>query len=227
MVKVLKHQTMSKKYSILCYIASAILLLLFVIALASCSSLRHYKKVAKDATRTESKRNILAPICALEFPVKNKVDSIVVTEYKADTANELKLKLIIKQLAKQLEQRPECPQIDADSLYYELKKSIKPDTIKITTKVKETLFDSAKFKILQLTTDKYLQDAQKKYDATTKELLQVQKERDTLNDGTENNIQLGKWFIKNNWLWLLIIAGLFLGYKWLSSKFTLPFKIGK
>lgn len=193
----------------------------------SCSPLRHYNKVAKDAPRNEAKRNLLAPICALEFPVKNKVDSIVVTEYKADTANELKLKLIIKQLAKQLEQRPECPQIDADSLYYELKKSIKPDTIKITTKVKETLFDSAKFKILQLTTDKYLQDAQKKYDATTKELLQVQKERDTLKAGTKNNIQLGKWFLKNNWLWLLIIAGLFLGYKWLSSKFTLPFKIGK
>ena len=128
---------MSKKYSIFCYIASAILLLLFVITLASCGSLRHYKKVAKDAPRNEAKRNLLAPICALEFPVKNKVDSIVVTEYKADTANELKLKLIIKQLAKQLEQRPECPQIDADSLYDAVKNSIKPDTLKITTKVKE------------------------------------------------------------------------------------------
>lgn len=145
---------MSKKYSILCYVASAILLLLFVIALASCGSLRHYKKVAKDAPRNEAKRNLLAPICALEFPVKNKVDSIVVTEYKADTANELKLKLIIKQLAKQLEQRPECPQIDADSLYDAVKNSIKPDTLKITTKVKERIFDSAAFKVLQLQTDK-------------------------------------------------------------------------
>lgn len=93
---------MSKIYSIFCYIASAILFLLFVIALASCSSLRHYKKVAKDAPRNEAKRNLLAPICALEFPVKNKVDSIVVTEYKADTANENRLKQIIRQLAKQL-----------------------------------------------------------------------------------------------------------------------------
>jgi len=193
----------------------------------SCSSLRHYNKVAKDAPRNEAKRNLLAPICALEFPVKNKVDSIVVTEYKADTANELKLKLIIKQLAKQLEQRPECPQIDADSLYYELKKSIKPDTIKITTKVKETLFDSAAFKVLQLQTDKYMQVAQSRFETSENELAQVKKERDQLKAGTKNNIQLIKWFLKNNWYWLLIIAGLFFGYKWLSSKFTLPFKIGK
>ena len=225
---------MSKKYSILCYIASAILLLLFVIALASCSSLRHYKKVAKDAPRNEAKRNILAPVCAIEFPVKNKVDSIVVTEYKADTANELKLKLIIKQLAKQLEQRPECPQIDADSLYYEFKKSIKPDTIKITTKVKETLFDSAKFKILQNETDKHLQNAQLKYDElgiayqkSEANFYKANARVKQLEAGTKNNIQLGKWFLKNNWYWLLIIAGLFLGYKWLDSKFTLPFKFGK
>ncbi len=50
MVKVLKHQTMSKKYSIFCYIASAILLLLFVIALASCSSV---KRVLKDPAKKE------------------------------------------------------------------------------------------------------------------------------------------------------------------------------
>lgn len=227
MVKVLKHQTMSKKYSIFCYIASAILLLLFVITLASCGSLRHYKKVAKDAPRNEAKRNLLAPICALEFPVKNKVDSIVVTEYKADTANELKLKLIIKQLAKQLEQRPECPQIDADSLYDAVKNSIKPDTLKITTKVKERIFDSAAFKVLQLQTDKYMQVAQSRFETSENELAQVKKERDQLKAGTKNNIQLIKWFLKNNWYWLLIIAGLFLGYKWLDSKFTLPFKFGK
>jgi len=204
-----------------------VLVTVVVFIATSCSSLRHYNKVAKDAPRNEAKRNLLAPICALEFPVKNKVDSIVVTEYKADTANELKLKLIIKQLAKQLEQRPECPQIDADSLYYELKKSIKPDTIKITTKVKETLFDSAAFKVLQLQTDKYMQVAQSRFETSENELAQVKKERDQLKAGTKNNIQLIKWFLKNNWYWLLIIAGLFFGYKWLSSKFTLPFKIGK
>ena len=231
MVKVLKHQTMSKKYSILCYVASAIIFLLFVITLASCGSLRHYKKVAKDTPRSEAKRNILAPVCAIEFPVKNSIDSIVVTEYKVDTANELKLKLIIKQLAKQLEQRPECPQIDADSLYYEFKKSIKPDTIKITTKVKETLFDSAKFKILQNETDKHLQNAQLKYDElgiayqkSEANFYKANARVKQLEAGTKNNIQLGKWFLKNNWYWLLIIAGLFFGYKWLNSKFTLPYK---
>lgn len=206
-----------------------LMLAVMLIAIFSCSSLRHYNKVAKDATRTESKRNILAPICALEFPVKNKVDSIVVTEYKADTANELKLKQIIKQLAKQLEQRPECPQIDADSLYYEFKKSIKPDTIKITTKVKETLFDSAKFKILQNETDKYLQDAQLKYDElgiayqkSEANFYKANARVKQLEAGTKNNIQLGKWFLKHNWWWLLIMVGLFIGYKYLKANFTLP-----
>ncbi len=218
---------MSKKYSIFCYIASAILLLLFVIALASCSSLRHYKKVAKDTPRSEAKRNILAPVCAIEFPVKNSIDSIVVTEYKVDTSNENRLKQIIRQLSKQLEQRPECPQIDADSMYYAIASSIKPDTVKITTKIKETKFDSAAFKVLQLQTDKYMQVAQSRFETSENELAQVKKERDQLKAGTKNNIQLIKWFLKNNWYWLLIIAGLFLGYKWLDSKFTLPFKFGK
>jgi len=225
---------MNKTYSAICYIISGIIILILAFTLASCSSLRHYKKVAKDTPRSEAKRNILAPVCALEFPVKNKVDSIVVTEYKADTANELKLKLIIKQLAKQLEQRPECPQIDADSLYYEFKKSIKPDTIKITTKVKETKFDSAAFKVLQMQTDKHLQDAQLKYDAlgiafqkSEANFYKANARVTVLEEGTKDNIQLAKWFLKHNWWWLLIIAGLFFGYKWLNSKFTLPFKFGK
>jgi len=213
------------------YIVLAIAVVFMAI---SCSPLRHYKKVAKDTPRSEAKRNLLAPICALEFPVKNSIDSIVVTEYKVDTSNENRLKQIIRQLAKQLEQRPECPQIDADSLYYEFKKSIKPDTIKITTKVKETLFDSAKFKILQNETDKHLQNAQLKYDElgiayqkSEANFYKANARVKQLEAGTKNNIQLGKWFLKNNWYWLLIIAGLFFGYKWLNSKFTLPFKFGK
>ena len=225
---------MNKTYSAICYIISGIIILILAFTLTSCSGLRHYKKVAKDTPRSEAKRNILAPICALEFPVKNKVDSIVVTEYKVDTSNENRLKQIIRQLSKQLEQRPECPQIDADSLYYEFKKSIKPDTIKITTKVKETLFDSAKFKILQNETDKHLQDAQLKYDAlgiafqkSEANFYKANARVTVLEEGTKDNIQLIKWFLKNNWYWLLIIAGLFFGYKWLNSKFTLPFKFGK
>jgi len=225
---------MNKTYSAICYIISGIIILILAFTLTSCSGLRHYKKVAKDTPRSEAKRNILAPVCAIEFPVKNSIDSIVVTEYKVDTSNENRLKQIIRQLAKQLEQRPECPQIDADSLYYEFKKSIKPDTIKITTKVKETLFDSAKFKILQNETDKHLQNAQLKYDElgiayqkSEANFYKANARVKQLEAGTKNNIQLGKWFLKNNWYWLLIIAGLFLGYKWLDSKFTLPFKFGK
>jgi len=225
---------MNKTYSAICYIISGIIILILAFTLTSCSGLRHYKKVAKDTPRSEAKRNILAPVCAIEFPVKNSIDSIVVTEYKVDTSNENRLKQIIRQLSKQLEQRPECPQIDADSLYYEFKKSIKPDTIKITTKVKETLFDSAKFKILQNETDKHLQNAQLKYDElgiayqkSEANFYKANARVKQLEAGTKNNIQLGKWFLKNNWYWLLIIAGLFLGYKWLDSKFTLPFKFGK
>jgi len=210
------------------WLVYTVLAIAVVFMAISCSPLRHYNKVAKDATpRSEAKRNILAPVCSAEFPNKQSVDSTIEYIYLPDTTENNNLKIIIKQLLRQLQQRPECPQIDADSLYDAVKNSIKPDTLKITTKVKERIFDSAAFKVLQLQTDKYMQVAQSRFETSENELAQVKKERDQLKAGTKNNIQLIKWFLKNNWYWLLIIAGLFLGYKWLDSKFTLPFKFGK
>lgn len=220
---------MNKTYSAICYIISGIIILILAFTLTSCSGLRHYKKVAKDTPRSEAKRNILAPVCAIEFPVKNSIDSIVVTEYKVDTSNENRLKQIIRQLSKQLEQRPECPQIDADSMYYAIASSIKPDTVKITTKIKETKFDSAAFKVLQMQTDKHLQDAQLKYDElgiafqkSEANFYKANARVTVLEEGTKDNIQLLKWLIKNNWYWLLIMVGLFIGYKYLKANFTLP-----
>ena len=208
------------------WLVYTVLAIAVVFMAISCSPLRHYNKVAKDATpRSEAKRNILAPVCVAEFPNKQSVDSTIEYIYLPDTTENNNLKIIIKQLLRQLQQRPECPQIDADSLYDAVKNSIKPDTLKITTKVKERIFDSAAFKVLQLQTDKYMQVAQSRFETSENELAQVKKERDQLKAGTKNNIQLIKWFLKNNWYWLLIIAGLFFGYKWLNSKFTLPFKL--
>ena len=208
------------------WLVYTVLAIAVVFMAISCSPLRHYNKVAKDATpRSEAKRNILAPVCVAEFPNKQSVDSTIEYIYLPDTTENNNLKIIIKQLLRQLQQRPECPQIDADSLYDAVKNSIKPDTLKITTKVKERIFDSAAFKVLQLQTDKYMQVAQSRFETSENELAQVKKERDQLKAGTKNDIQLIKWFLKNNWYWLLIIAGLFFGYKWLNSKFTLPFKL--
>jgi hypothetical protein len=185
--------------------------------------------VAKDAPRSEAKRDILASVCAVEFPVKNSVDSTVVIEYVADTTNEARLKKIIKQLAAQLSSRPECPQVDEDSLLIELKKSIKPDTVKITTKVKETKFDSAAFKTLQLQTDKHLENAQLKYDELGKafekseaNFYKANARVKQLEAGTKSNLQLAKWFLKINWWWLLITLGLFIGYRYLKANYTLP-----
>lgn len=220
---------MKHTHAIACYVASVIALMFFAIVLNSCNTLRHYKKVAKDAPRSEAKRDILAPVCAVEFPVKNSVDSTVVIEYVADTTNEARLKKIIKQLAAQLSSRPECPQVDEDSLLIELKKSIKPDTVKITTKVKETKFDSAAFKTLQLQTDKHLENAQLKYDELGKafekseaNFYKANARVKQLEAGTKSNLQLAKWFLKINWWWLLITLGLFIGYRYLKANYTLP-----
>ena len=70
----------------------------------SCSSLRHYNKVAKDATpRSEAKRNILAPVCVAEFPNKQSIDSSIEYIYLPDTTENNQLKIIIMQLLRQLQ----------------------------------------------------------------------------------------------------------------------------
>lgn len=194
---------------------SAIILLLFIVA---CNPLKHYNKVAEDGNRNETKRNILAPICAKEFPAKKSIDTFVSIEYKTiiDTASEAKLKAIINKLTETIKAKPNCPQFNEDSLYKAIKESIKPEVQlkNVTTKIKETIVDSAALQVAQIN----FSNLYKKYEVSNAE-------KEKLESGTKNNIQLLKWFLIHNWWWLLIILIIFIAYKYLSTKFTMPFKL--
>lgn len=189
------------------------MLAVMLIAIFSCSSLRHYKKVANDIPRNEAKRNILAPICANEFPIKEKTDTVIEYTAIADTVKEQYLKYIIKQLQKQLEQQPECPQIDVDSLYDAIIKAIPTDTIVKIKTITKVIEDSSK---LQLADNKYngLLANYYKLDAlyidTDKQLKQLQQ------DVNSNSFLLKKLF-KKNWYWLLLIVAVIGGYWYLSK----------
>jgi hypothetical protein len=167
----------------------------------SCSPLRHYKKVANDIPRSEAKRAILAPICANEFPVKEITDTVVEYSTIADSTKIIQLKRIIKEMQRELEQRPECPQIDADSLYQVILSTIPKDTIvksKIITRIVE---DSSKLKIAETKYNELLQDFYKldaTYIATDKQLKELQ-------DNVDSNSFLLKKLFAKNWWWILAI----------------------
>lgn len=182
-----------------------VLVTVVVFIAISCSPLRHYNKVAKDATpRSEAKRNILAPVCVAEFPNKQSVDTAVEYIYIADTADNYNLKIIIKQLLRQLQQRPECPQIDEDSLYEAIKSNIKTDTLRIKEKVTIKTIDSAYIYQLTSVFEKNYNTLQRSYYDSLSELRQVKKELQELKDNTHKNKWLVWQLIKINWWWLLI-----------------------
>jgi len=185
----------------------------------SCSPLRHYNKVAKDAMpRSEAKRNILAPVCSAEFPNKQSVDSTIEYIYLPDTTENNQLKIIIKQLLRQLQQRPECPQIDEDSLYDAIKSSIKTDTLRIKEKVTIKTIDSAYIYQLTSAFEKNYNTLQKSYYDSLSELRQVKKELQELKDNTHKNKWLVWQLIKINWWWLLIVAGIIVTIYFSKSK---------
>ena len=163
--------------------------------------------------RSEAKRNILAPICANEYPVKEKIDPVI--EYTAipNTVKEQYLKYIIKQLQRQLEQQPECPQIDADSLYQVILSTIPKDTIvksKIITRIVE---DSSKLKIAETKYNELLQDFYKldaTYIATDKQLKELQ-------DNVDSNSFLLKKLFAKNWWWILAILVVIGGYFYIKN----------
>jgi hypothetical protein len=109
----------------------------------SCNVVRHYKKAAADVKPvTEKKKEYAALIANRYFPNKEKIDSIVVKEYVSDTTKEGQLRVVIKQLLRQLQERTECPQLNEDSLYDAIIATIKKDTVIIRTKVIKTITDS-------------------------------------------------------------------------------------
>lgn len=185
----------------------------------SCSSLRHYNKVAKDATpRSEAKRNILAPVCVAEFPNKQSIDSSIEYIYLPDTTENNQLKIIIKQLLRQLQQRPECPQIDEDSLYDAIKSSIKIDTVRVKEKVTIKTVDSAYIYQLTSAFEKNYNTLQRSYYDSLSELQQVKKELQELKDNTHKNKWMVWQLIKINWWWLLIVAGVIVTIYFSKSK---------
>lgn len=178
-----------------------VVIMLLLTIFFSCSPLRHYKKVSKDIPRSEAKRAILAPICANEFPVKATTDTVVEYSTIADSTKIIQLKRIIKEMQRELEQRPECPQIDADSLYQVILSTIPKDTIvksKIITRIVE---DSSKLKIAETKYNELLQDFYKldaTYIATDKQLKELQ-------DNVDSNSFLLKKLFAKNWWWILAI----------------------
>jgi len=210
---------MNKTYSAICYIISGIIILILAFTLTSCSGLRHYKKVAKDATpRSEAKRNILAPVCVAEFPNKQSIDSSIEYIYLPDTTENNQLKIIIKQLLRQLQQRPECPQIDEDSLYDAIKSNIKTDTLRIKEKVTIKTIDSAYIYQLTSAFEKNYNTLQKSYYDSLSELRQVKKELQDMKENTHKNKWLVWQLIKINWWWLLIVAGIIVTIYFSKSK---------
>lgn len=57
------------------------------VALFGCSPLRHYEAVAKDSPRSEAKRAILAPVCAVEFPIRDSAGKVNQDYKPADNTN--------------------------------------------------------------------------------------------------------------------------------------------
>lgn len=139
--------------------------LFLVVLFTGCSPLAPYKKVAADYPRSQEKRNILAPVCKIEFPVEKGKDSssTTTTVIVKDTSANSALRAKIDQLGTALSQRPDCPQIDKDSLYEAIRSQIKPETHTITKieRIVETKIDSAGMIVLITQYNQLRQDYQK------------------------------------------------------------------
>ena len=73
-------------------------ILVFFVLITSCSTTRHYKKVATDPQVTVEKKAIIAPWVSTNFPVeesysKGEETTSVDTTYSAETVDSLKAQL--------------------------------------------------------------------------------------------------------------------------------------
>lgn len=182
----------------------AIAILIGLLAI-SCSPLRHYKKVAKDQPRDKAKRELLAPVCAIEFPViASKTETKIDTIYApVDTGAISTLKITVRQLLRQLQQRPECPQINEDSLIDAVKSTIKPQVKTVHHYTTETVLDSAAMVVAQTKYSNLLNQ----YEDSLKAFDNLRKDHKQLVNNTKSNRWLIKQFLKLNWWWLLLVAG--------------------
>lgn len=168
------------------------ILIVIVAIFSGCSELRPYKQIAADYPRSQEKRSLLAPVCKAEFPAEARKDSSTETKTETvkDTSGNAALRAEIGKLAAKLAERPDCPQFNVDSAFEAIKAQIKPDTVRVTTKVKvvETKIDSAGIIVLQ---DQY---AQLRFDYTQK--VNEIKERDvTIANQKEQIKDAKKWIL--------------------------------
>lgn len=207
--------------------------LLILFTLSGCSAekmaLKPYKKVAADSDlpRSQAKRNILAGILAAEFPILEitKEKDSVVTLHKKDSlaiANQIRsIKALNDRIAALNISKPKgcppCPYIDVDSILndcptdtiyvdrWHSKETTKHDTISNWLKANE-------LEAYKLTA------AQLQFNLTNKT-----NEFNDLKAYTKTWSYLGnEAWDKLKW-WLLGLVILYVGYRILKSKFTLPF----
>jgi outer membrane murein-binding lipoprotein Lpp len=197
-------RTLNHRIKYYVWIIVATLVAIVLVFLAGCSPLRKYKAVAADYPRSQEKREILAPVCKLEFPAEARKDSSSSekTVIVKDTSANALLRSQIAELSRKLSERPDCPQINSDSLYEAIKSKIKPEVHETTKTVRviETKIDSAGMVVLQT------QYRQLKADYDQKEiaLQTANKEIDRLNIALDKE---GKWKI-----YFFILLAVSVGY---------------
>lgn len=176
-----------------------------LLAVLSCSPLKHYKSVAKDSQRNEDKRAILAPICAEEFPNMPSRDSSVITTEEYKKGNTVPGTFILNP--------------NSNIKYEVVCMAVRVDTIKtiVKTTVKTKEIDSAYSKTLELD----LKKAFKQIDIYSTDLLKTKLERDELKKGKENIGTLLLWLWQAVRWWLLAFMVLIIIYKtqniWLKA----------
>lgn len=136
-----------------------IVIILFLLFLASmiftsCSPYRHYNQVAADGNRDQKKKDILAPVCAQEFPVKEKTTIEYregETKIEKDTAGYASFRNTIDSF-NVVAKNKNCPQLNTDSLIQTIQAKIKPEIrTRVDTFRKDVVkADSALMRVYQL-----------------------------------------------------------------------------
>lgn len=145
-----------KEYWYKCLLCSLIFVL--IIALWGCSPYRHWQEVNQDENVDKKKRDLLAPVCAKQFPMIPLIDTFFTagkTIIQQDTSGYFGLRSQIDSLNKVSAKDPNCPQLNVDSVMAYLKKQIKPtyiyktDTLRINKVEKDSALAYAQDQTIQ------------------------------------------------------------------------------
>jgi hypothetical protein len=203
------------------------------IAISSCSIYKPYKDVAADSNRDSIKRNLLAPVCAAEFPVKvleTKIfdsssqqllsDNVtVISQLKVINDSLLKMKqriITVKDsadcfaLLKQYDRQLSFYAHKVDSLAKEIKLSVQNNRYRFE---QQKILDSAAQQKLRVDINK-LNDVIK---AAYKKLTEVETERDQIQTKykkLQDDSDSLQWLLLHVWRklkwWLIAAAAIYL-----------------